>query len=246
MATIYHDSDADLSALAGQTVAVVGYGNQGRSQALNLRDSGVDVVVGNIRDYALERRRRDGFAVLPIAEACAAATLRDAADPRRGDARGLRASRSRRTSRRATWSSFASGYNVAFGLIEPAADLDVVLVAPRMIGVGVRDAYRRGRGFPALRRRAPGRDAAPRARACSRSSKGIGSTRGGCIEMSMHDEASPRSLHRAGLRPGLRPRDDERGRAAGRSGLSARGGARRALPLGRVRLLRSRRSARWA
>ena len=54
MATIYHDSDADLSALSGQTVAVVGYGNQGRSQALNLRDSGVDVVVGNIRDYALE------------------------------------------------------------------------------------------------------------------------------------------------------------------------------------------------
>src|SRR5262249_53361611 len=74
MATIYHDSDADLSALAGQTVAVVGYGNQGRSQALNLRDAGVDVVVGNIRDYALDAAEADGFRVRPIAEACAAAS----------------------------------------------------------------------------------------------------------------------------------------------------------------------------
>src|SRR5687767_14532500 len=73
MATIYHDSDADLAALAGQTVAMVGYGNQGRSQALNLRDSGVDVVVGNIRDYALEAAEQDGFRVLPIADACAQA-----------------------------------------------------------------------------------------------------------------------------------------------------------------------------
>src|SRR6185295_6943642 len=74
MATIYHDSDADLSTLSGQTVAVVGYGNQGRSQALNLRDAGVDVVVGNIRDYALESAQADGFPVRPIAEACAAAS----------------------------------------------------------------------------------------------------------------------------------------------------------------------------
>src|ERR1700740_153321 len=74
MATIYHDADADLSALSGQTVAVVGYGNQGRSQALNLRDAGVDVAVGNIRDYALEAAEADGFRVLPIAEACRAAS----------------------------------------------------------------------------------------------------------------------------------------------------------------------------
>src|ERR1700740_3216891 len=73
MATIYHDSDADLSALSGQTVAVIGYGNQGRSQALNLRDAGVDVVVGNIRDYALDAAHADGFAVRPIADACEAA-----------------------------------------------------------------------------------------------------------------------------------------------------------------------------
>src|SRR2546427_4078935 len=139
MATIYHDSDADLSALSGQTVAVVGYGNQGRSQALNLRDAGVDVVVGNIRDYALDAAQADGFRVQPIAEACAAATcvmmlIPDEVMPEvyRGQAAPHLSA--------GDLVSFASGYNVAFGMIEPAADLDVVLVAPRMIGVGVRDA----------------------------------------------------------------------------------------------------------
>ena len=64
MPTIYHDEDADLAALAGETIAVVGYGNQGRSQALNLRDSGLPVVVGNIGDAARARAASDGFAVL--------------------------------------------------------------------------------------------------------------------------------------------------------------------------------------
>ena len=187
MPTIYHDSDADLSSLSGQTVAVVGYGNQGRSQALNLRDSGIDVVVGNIRDYAQEAAQADGFAVRPIAEACAAANCvmllipdevmpevyaQQVAPHLDGDL-----------------VSFASGYNVAFGLIEPVADLDVVLVAPRMIGVGVRDAYVERRGFPAFV--GVHQDASGTARARMLAlSKGIGATRGGCIEMSMHDEAS--------------------------------------------------------
>ena len=188
MATIYHDSDADLAALAGQTVAVVGYGNQGRSQALNLRDAGVDVVVGNIRDYALEAAQSDGFRVLPIADACAAARcvmllIPDEAMPEvyaRDVAPHLGAG---------DLISFASGYNIAFRGIEPAAALDVVLVAPRMIGVGVRDAYVAGRGFPAFV--GVHQDASGTARARMLAlAKGIGATRGGCIEMSMHDEAS--------------------------------------------------------
>ena len=69
MAKIYHDDDADLSLLDGSRIAVVGYGNQGRSQALNLRDSGREVVIGNRRDAALEQAERDGFRVLPIDEA---------------------------------------------------------------------------------------------------------------------------------------------------------------------------------
>ena len=70
MTRIYHEEAADLSVLAGERVAVVGYGNQGRSQALNLRDSGVDVVIGNIRDEAHATALADAFEVLPIAEAC--------------------------------------------------------------------------------------------------------------------------------------------------------------------------------
>ena len=188
MTRIYHDDDADPSHLDGLTVGVVGFGNQGRSQAQNLRDSGVEVVVGNRRDGALEQAERDGFEVLPIAEACARADLvmllvPDEAMPAvytEQVAPHLEAGNT---------VVFASGYNVAFGLIEPAADLDVVLVAPRMIGVGVRDAYLDGRGFPSfvgVHQDASGEARQRMLALC----QAIGSTRAGCIEMSMHDEAS--------------------------------------------------------
>jgi ketol-acid reductoisomerase len=186
--TLYHDSDADLSVLEGRTLAIVGYGNQGRAQALNLRDSGVSVVIGNIRDAAHEEAEADGFEVRPIAEACADADavmllVPDEVMPQvyaEGVAPALRPG---------DLISFASGYNLAFGLIEPDPSLDVVLVAPRMIGVGVRETFVEGRGFPCfvgVHQDATG-EALPRMLALC---KGIGATRGGCIEMSMHDEAT--------------------------------------------------------
>ncbi len=188
MANIYHDADADLGALAGRTIAIIGYGNQGRSQALNLRDSGLEVIVGNRADGAADLAARDGFEVLPIPDAAARAdavmllvpdeimpaVFAEEVAPGRASGDLV---------------DFASGYNVAFGLIEPPADVDVVMVAPRMIGVGVRDAYTEGRGFPSfvgVHQDASG-EALPRMLALA---KGIGSTRGGCIEMSLHDEAS--------------------------------------------------------
>ncbi|MGH0028159.1 MAG: ketol-acid reductoisomerase [Myxococcota bacterium] len=186
--TIYHDEDADLSVLDGSTVAVVGYGNQGRSQALNLRDAGVSVVIGNIRDHAHEAAEADGFDVRPIDEACRAADvvmllIPDEVMPQVYDekvAPHLAAG---------NLVVFASGYNVAFGLITPDASLDVVLVAPRMIGSGVRDAYVAGRGYPAfvgVHQDATGRARQRMLALCA----GIGATRGGCIAMSMNDEAS--------------------------------------------------------
>ena len=188
MSRIYHDADADLDTLKGRTIAVVGYGNQGRSQALNLRDSGLEVVVGNLRDAYAEQAEADGFTVLSIEDACARADvvmllIPDEVMPEayaKRVAPGLEAG---------DLVCFASGYNVAFGLIEPADDLDVVLVAPRMIGAGVRDAYVAGRGFPSfvgVHRDFTGTAKARMLALC----RGIGSTRGGCIEMSMHDEAS--------------------------------------------------------
>jgi ketol-acid reductoisomerase len=188
MATIYHDEDARLEAISGETIAVIGYGNQGRSQALNLRDAGLTVIVGNIRDYALEQAEADAMEVLPIAEACRRADIAMLLIPdevmpevfERDVEPYLRAG---------ACLSFASGYNVAFDLIRPTASLDVILIAPRMIGIGVRDRVLSGEGFPSfvgVHQDATGR-AKERMLALAR---GVGSTRAGCIEMSMHDEAS--------------------------------------------------------
>jgi ketol-acid reductoisomerase len=188
MAAIYHDEDASLEPIAGKTVAIVGYGNQGRSQALNLRDSGVRVVVGNVEDAYAEQAKADGFAPIAIREAAAQADVvfllvPDEVMPEvyRADvAPGLRAGDTL---------VFAHGYNVAFGLIDPAPALDVVMIAPRMIGAGVRDGYVSGAGFPSfvgVHRDATGH-ARPRMLALA---KALGSLRAGCIEMSFNDEAT--------------------------------------------------------
>ncbi|MFQ5515198.1 MAG: ketol-acid reductoisomerase [Myxococcota bacterium] len=188
MSQIYHDRDADLGVLGSSTLAIVGYGNQGRSQALNLRDSGLTVIVGNISDASFEKARADGFDTFPVAEACARADVilllvPDEVMPEvysEHIAPQLRAG---------DLLDFASGYNIAFGLIKPSASIDVVLVAPRMIGPGVRDTYLSGKGFPSFV--AVHRDATGQARERMLAlAKGIGSTRAGCIEMSMHDEAT--------------------------------------------------------
>jgi ketol-acid reductoisomerase len=187
VSTIYHDQDADLETLAGKTLAVIGYGNQGRSQALNLRDSGLRVVVGNVGDESLARARDEGFEATPIAEACARADailllVPDEVMPgvyERDVAPSLRSG---------DLLDFASGYNIAFGLIRPPADVDVVMVAPRMIGPGVRDTYIDGRGFPSFV--GVHQDASGEARQRMLAlAKGLGSTRAGCIEMSFRDEA---------------------------------------------------------
>jgi ketol-acid reductoisomerase len=188
MAKIYHDDDADLSVLSDQTVAVIGYGNQGRSQALNLRDSGVKVVIGNIRDDAREAALADEFPVLGIRDACTQADIAMLLIPdevmpaivEKLVAPNLEAG---------NLLVFASGYNIAFDLIALPADIDVALVAPRMIGVGVRETFVAGNGFPSfvgVHRDVSG-SAAARMLGIA---KGIGSTRAGCIEMSMHDEAT--------------------------------------------------------
>jgi ketol-acid reductoisomerase len=144
--TVYRDADLDL--LRSRRVAVIGYGNQGSAQALNLRDSGVgELRVGNRDDGYRERAVRDGFEPLPIPEATAwgqvvLLLIPDEDQPAVfGEqlAPGLRPGDTL---------VVASGYNVAFGLLEIPAGVDVVMVAPRMIGAGVRERYRRGEPYP--------------------------------------------------------------------------------------------------
>ena len=89
MVKVYRDEDADLSALEGEVIAVIGYGNQGRAQALNMRDSGLEVVIGNIGDESYQRAVEDGFPTYSIPEAAEKGKHHNAAAPRRGSAKGL-------------------------------------------------------------------------------------------------------------------------------------------------------------
>lgn len=183
---IYRDQDADLSILEGRKIAVVGYGNQGRAQALNLRDSGLDIIVGNRGDTYAEQALVDGFAVLPIDLAAGEASvlmllIPDEVAPAVFDgeiaphlAQG-------------DVLVFASGYNVAFGFLKLPVTADVILVAPRMIGAGVRDLYVAGRGFPSFI--AVEQDASGRAKEIALAlAKGIGSTRAGVVEVTFAQE----------------------------------------------------------
>ncbi len=179
MTTIFHDADADVAVLKGSKVAVVGYGNQGRSWALNLRDSGLEVAACVRRDETREQAEADGFAAQDLEAASDADVLcllvPDDAIPRlplapRADALVV----------------VASGYTLAFGRLDPACD--VGLVAPRMLGPEVRRCYEEGVGFitgVGVHRDATGR-AQDRVLAVA---KAIGGLKQGGIELTAMQEA---------------------------------------------------------
>ncbi|MBV8134571.1 MAG: ketol-acid reductoisomerase [Deltaproteobacteria bacterium] len=135
--------------LSGKTIAIIGYGNQGRSQAINLRRTGNRVIVGNVEDESFRQAKSDSFEALAMDAAAARADvilllLPDEVAPQvypRHIAPHLNAGKTL---------IFASGYNVTYKFIVPPANVDVILVAPRMIGQGVHDLPARGEGFPVL------------------------------------------------------------------------------------------------
>ncbi len=182
----YYDEDAKLEALRGKTIAIVGYGNQGRAQALNLRDSGLKVVVGSIRDESAGRAAEDGFPVVSIAEATANADvlvllLPDEVQKQVYDETIGGRLRSGQTL------VFAHGYNIHFRLIVPPPEVDVIMVAPRMIGAMVRESFERGGGaaaFVAVHQDHSGR-ALETALALA---KGIGATRAGVLATTFAEE----------------------------------------------------------
>jgi len=149
MIRVFHDEDADPAALDTETVAVLGYGIQGRAQALTLRDSGVKVVVGNREDAYGEAAERDGFAVVPIAEAVGRSTialllLPDEVQPEVFE-RDIRPGLSAGSA-----IVFAHGFALRYRLIVPPPEVDCLLLAPRLPGQYLRSRFLEGWGIPAF------------------------------------------------------------------------------------------------
>ena len=184
---MFYDADADLDLLSGRTVAVIGYGSQGHAHALNLRDSGVSVVVGlRPGSASVEAARQEGLQVLPPAEAAAKGDLVMilAPDERQGElfrrdiAPGLAPGDAL---------LFAHGFSIHFGQIVAPEGVDVLMVAPKGPGHLVRRTYTEGAGVPALL--AVAQDASGSATQLGLAyAKGIGCTRGGVIETTFAEE----------------------------------------------------------
>ena len=186
MGQFYFDDDADLSLIQDKTIAVIGYGNQGRSQALNLKDSGLNVVVGNIEDEYAAVARADGWDLLSIEDASA-----------QSDIKLLLTSDDSHPEVWNNWMvqhtkpgdvlSFAHGFNIHYGEVKPDPRIDVIMVAPRMLGEGVRATFLEGRGFPSLI--SVHQDASGQAHnRCLAVSKCIGSTKMGVLESTFEEE----------------------------------------------------------
>lgn len=187
MATIYYDSDANSEILKHKTMAIIGYGNQGRAQALNMRDSGLgNIIIGGRKDEYLELAAGEGFQTASVEEASERADILFLLIPDEV-APGVYEKSIRPRLKKGAALNFASGYNITFGFIVPPPTMDVIMVAPRMIGEGVRECYLKGEGFPSFI--AVEQDATGRAKEIALAiAKAIGSTRRGAIEVSFRDE----------------------------------------------------------
>src|SRR6202453_3502937 len=145
MAKIYYEQDADLNVLKGKTLAVIGYGNQGRNQALNLKDSGIKVVIGTHSEKTMAQAKADGFEAFTAKEAAAKADIIQILI--QDDLQGSLYKNDILPSLKAGKAiMFSHGFNIHFGQIVPPADIDVFMIAPKGPGHLVRTQYVAGRG----------------------------------------------------------------------------------------------------
>jgi ketol-acid reductoisomerase len=184
---IYYDSDADLGALKGKKVAIIGYGSQGHAQAQNLRDSGLDVIVAELEgtpNYDLAKEH--GFEPLTAAEASSRADVVQILAQDDVQAMLYRKEVADHMTEGKTL-VFSHGFNIHFGQIQPAAHLDVVMIAPKGPGHLVRSEYEKGAGVPSLV--AIHQDATGNALDTALAyAKGLGATRAGVIETTFEEE----------------------------------------------------------
>ncbi|MGP1375304.1 MAG: ketol-acid reductoisomerase [Almyronema sp.] len=187
MARMYYDNDANLDLLNGKTVAIIGYGSQGHAHALNLKDSGVNVLVGLYEgSKSVAKAEAAGLTVKPVAEAAKAAdwvmillpdevqktVYQQDIEPNLSEGNVL---------------FFAHGFNIHFGQVVPPAHVDVAMVAPKGPGHLVRRTYEQGQGVPCLF--AIYQDASGQARDRAMAyAKGIGGTRAGILETTFREE----------------------------------------------------------
>ncbi len=184
----YYDEDADLSLLRDRTIAVIGYGNQGRAHALNLKDSGLDVVVGLRKNSPnIEEAITEGLKTMEIAEASEAASLIVILIPDEFQA-SVYEKDIRPFLKDGDVISFAHGFNLLFNKIIPPENVDAVINSPKCIGYLVRENFIKGHGFPNLF--GVYRDASGKARDIAIAyAKGIGGTRTGVMESTVKEEA---------------------------------------------------------
>ncbi len=187
MAKMFYDNDADLALILARKVAIIGYGSQGHAHALNLKDSGVQVRVG-LPDSSRSRDKAQaaGLTVNSIAAAAQWADVIMMLTPDTTQAKIYRDSVAPHLTK-GKMLMFAHGFNIRFGTINPPADVDVTMIAPKAPGHRVREVFTEGGGTPCLL--AVHQDATGRARALALSyAKGIGGTRAGVIETTFAEE----------------------------------------------------------
>ncbi len=187
MTQLFYDTDADLSLLNNKKIAIIGYGSQGHAHALNLKDSGLDVIVGLYAGSKSENKAiNDGLEVYSVSEACEKAdwimillpdefqkdVYTKEIEPNLKEGKVL---------------SFAHGFNIRFSLIKPPSFVDIVMIAPKGPGHTVRWEYQNGQGVPALF--AVEQDYSGNARSLAMAyAKGIGGTRAGILETNFKEE----------------------------------------------------------
>jgi ketol-acid reductoisomerase len=183
---LYSQKDVDKKALKGARIAILGYGSQGRAHALNLKDSGFDVVVGVRKGGASwKKAKRDGLAVAEPQAAVADADLVALLIPDTSQKELYQSIR--KGLKEGATLLFAHGFNIHFRQVKPRKDLDVVLIAPKGPGDLVRRQYQQGRGVPCLM--AVAQDSSGRAQARALAyAHGIGGTRGGVLATTFAEE----------------------------------------------------------